>query len=410
MVDSRFTELLEHCKIHLKNKWLYGILDEFITKQLPHNVTWVLSLLYAMEHEGDRSLTSTQGELAHSLRFLASVVSQSFLAFGDILELHKKFLELSGGINRIFELEELLDAAQSDAEASLSDNTVSNDSNSLPGQDIISFCPNGSGKSSIFRALRGLWPIVSGRLVKPCNVVFYVPQRPYTSLGTLRDQIIYPLSREEAELRMTTMMRIGEKSEATRLLDVHLKTILDGVRLVYLLEREGWDATANWEDVLSLGEQQRLGMARLFFHHPKYGVLDECTNATSVDVEEHLYKLANEMGITVITSSQRPALLPFHSMELKLIDGEGKWELLLSQIASQIFVTLFTKTYISEMDEECISFRYRIDSNAALRCVLIVKGMTRKVVAIEKRAMRILYKVGFNPPREANGQEKQMVN
>ncbi|XP_074591674.1 ABC transporter D family member 1-like [Curcuma longa] len=118
-----------------------------------------------------------------------------------------------------------------------------------------------------------------------------------------------------------------EKSEATRLLDVHLKTILDNVRLVYLLEREGWDATANWEDVLSLGEQQRLGMARLFFHHPKYGVLDECTNATSVDVEEHLYKLANEMGITVITSSQRPALLPFHSMELKLIDGEGKWEL-----------------------------------------------------------------------------------
>jgi len=53
------------------------------------------------------------GELAHALRFLASVVSQSFLAFGDILELHRKFVELSGGINRIFELEELLDAAQS---------------------------------------------------------------------------------------------------------------------------------------------------------------------------------------------------------------------------------------------------------------------------------------------------------
>lgn len=52
------------------------------------------------------------GELAHALRFLASVVSQSFLAFGDILELHRKFVELSGGINRIFELEELLDAAQ----------------------------------------------------------------------------------------------------------------------------------------------------------------------------------------------------------------------------------------------------------------------------------------------------------
>lgn len=52
------------------------------------------------------------GELAHALRFLASVVSQSFLAFGDILELHRKFLELSGGVNRMFELEEFLDAAQ----------------------------------------------------------------------------------------------------------------------------------------------------------------------------------------------------------------------------------------------------------------------------------------------------------
>ncbi|WOL18839.1 ABC transporter D family member 1-like [Canna indica] len=355
MVESRFRELLEHCKIHMRNKWLYGILDEFITKQLPHNVTWGLSLLYALEHKGDRALTSTQGELAHALRFLASVVSQSFLAFGDILELHKKFLELSGGINRIFELDELLDAAQS--EASLPDTAVCTDANGLPAQDIISFCevdiitpsqkllarrltcdivqgksllvtgPNGSGKSSIFRALRGLWPVVSGRLLRPCSSVFYVPQRPYTSLGTLRDQIIYPLSREEAERRMITVLRTGDRSDASRLLDAHLESILEDVRLVYLLEREGWDATTNWEDVLSLGEQQRLGMARLFFHHPKYGVLDECTNATSVDVEEHLFRLAREMGITVITSSQRPALIPFHSLELKLIDGEGKWEL-----------------------------------------------------------------------------------
>lgn len=59
------------------------------------------------------------GELAHALRFLASVVSQSFLAFGDILELNRKLVELSGGINRIFELEELLDAAQSGTSSSL---------------------------------------------------------------------------------------------------------------------------------------------------------------------------------------------------------------------------------------------------------------------------------------------------
>ncbi|KAG5041174.1 hypothetical protein JHK85_013650 [Glycine max] len=221
MVESRFRELLLHSKYLLKKKWLFGILDDYITKQLPHNVTWGLSLIYAMEHKGDRASVTTQGkifalnhllsifllllssltdntiligELAHALRFLASVVSQSFLAFGDILELHRKFVELSGGINRIFELEELLDAAQSG--------------------------PNGSGKSSIFRVLRGLWPIASGRLSRPSEVVdeedgsgcgiFYVPQRPYTCLGTLRDQIIYPLSCEEAEVKVLKMYGKGK--------------------------------------------------------------------------------------------------------------------------------------------------------------------------------------------------------
>ncbi|VAH86069.1 unnamed protein product [Triticum turgidum subsp. durum] len=350
MVEAKFATLLNHSKILLRKRWLYGIFDDFVTKQLPHNVTWGLSLLYALEHKGDRALTSTQGELAHALRFLASVVSQSFIAFGDILELHKKFLELSGGVNRIFELEELLKASQSNAV--MPSNVIS-----VPSEETISFrnvdivtpsqkllasqlsCdvsqgksllvtgPNGSGKSSIFRVLQSLWPVASGRLTVPSEGIFHVPQRPYTCLGTLRDQIIYPLSREEAELKMAKTGKFYLTLQRSTSLDDHLRTILENVRLVYLLEREGWDATPNWEDILSLGEQQRLGMARLFFHSPKFGILDECTNATSVDVEEHLYRLATDMGITVVTSSQRPALIPFHSLELKLIDGEGKWEL-----------------------------------------------------------------------------------
>ncbi|RLM98140.1 hypothetical protein C2845_PM06G09630 [Panicum miliaceum] len=350
MVEAKFVKLLDHSKILLRKQWLYGIVDDFVTKQLPHNVTWGLSLLYALEHKGDRALTSTQGELAHALRFLASVVSQSFIAFGDILELHKKFLELSGGINRIFELEELTRAAQrntmvsSNAINAASEGIISFHEvdivtpsqkllasklscNVVQGKSLLLTGPNGSGKSSIFRVLRDLWPTFSGKVIKPSEGMFHVPQRPYTSLGTLRDQIIYPLSREEAEMKVLSLQQAGNSSSASVLLDDHLKTILENVRLVYLLEREGWDSTPNWEDVLSLGEQQRLGMARLFFHHPKFGILDECTNATSVDVEEHLYRLATNMGITVITSSQRPALIPFHALELKLIDGEGNWEL-----------------------------------------------------------------------------------
>ena len=64
MIESRFRELLNHSASLLKKKWLFGILDDFTTKQLPHNVTWGLSLLYAMEHKGDRALVSTQGMIS----------------------------------------------------------------------------------------------------------------------------------------------------------------------------------------------------------------------------------------------------------------------------------------------------------------------------------------------------------
>lgn len=124
------------------------------------------------------------------------------------------------------------------------------------------------------------------------------------------------------------------------------------MQLSYLLERRGgWGAEENWEDVLSLGEQQRLGMARLLFHAPRFGVLDQvcvhreeevcllwwnqsqylgllqCTDAVSVDVEEHLYRLAERQGITIVTISQRAALIKHHRQELRLLGTHGSWQL-----------------------------------------------------------------------------------
>ena len=96
----------------------------------------------------------------------------------------------------------------------------------------------------------------------------------------------------------------------------------------YLAERDydgasGLDTVQKWEDVLSLGEQQRIGCARLFYHNPSFAVLDECTSAVSIDIERKLYESAHAQGITSITISPRLALEEFHSQELRLGDANG---------------------------------------------------------------------------------------
>ena len=96
------------------------------------------------------------------------------------------------------------------------------------------------------------------------------------------------------------------------------------VDLEYLLERYPLEKEVNWGDELSLGEQQRLGMARLFYHKPKFAILDECTSAVTTDMEERFCCKVRAMGTSCITISHRPALAAFHDMVLSL-DGEGGW-------------------------------------------------------------------------------------
>ncbi|KAK4950899.1 ATP-binding cassette long-chain fatty acid transporter pxa1 [Elasticomyces elasticus] len=178
-----------------------------------------------------------------------------------------------------------------------------------PGDHLLITGPNGAGKSAVSRIAAGLWPTYRGLTSRPRNDgqdgIMFLPQRPYLSPGTLRDQIIYP----HTELDMQAAGR--RESE--------LQTVLEQAKLGYISEREGgWDTRKMWKDVLSGGEKQRMGIARLLYHEPRYAFIDEGTSAVSSDVEGLLYETAKAKGITLITISTRASLKRYHSYTLTL--------------------------------------------------------------------------------------------
>lgn len=173
-----------------------------------------------------------------------------------------------------------------------------------PGQAMLVQGGSGVGKTTLLRAVAGLWPFADGVVSspKPADSIF-LPQRPYLPLGNLRAALAYP-SPEADEMR--------------------LKEVLARVHLAPLTEHLNEDR--DWSRVLSLGEQQRLAFARLLLHRPRIAYLDEATSATDEGLEHSLYALLRDElpGCILVSVAHRSTLDPFHTHRLEL-QGAGRW-------------------------------------------------------------------------------------
>lgn len=227
--------------------------------------------------------------------------------------------------------------------------------------------PSGSGKTSLLRAIAGLWRTGSGKITfyaknsgvlnqpdtpdvvpheadekkddkkskyRDFKGVFFLPQRPYMVLGSLRQQLLYPTwpdvsdstphdSKSKDSLSFLEGIPgsegVSASARAPQPTTENLIQALEDVHLGYLLSRfSGLDTTNEWSSVLSLGEQQRLAFARLLLSKPDLVLLDESTSALDEPNEAHLYKKINAAGVTYISIGHRTSLTKFHKKALRI--------------------------------------------------------------------------------------------
>ncbi|KAK7323754.1 hypothetical protein VNO77_27245 [Canavalia gladiata] len=233
--------------------------------------------------------------------------------------------------------------------------------------NLLVMGPSGSGKTSLLRALAGLWKSGTGKIIyyvkggeypeqSICSDVntplvnnahdtfgehakslsrksriFFLPQRPYMVLGTLRQQLLYPTwgddvipmpdsTNQRNVLPFLTNMPNSDNmnNKAMKPTTDELIKVLEDVRLGYLLARFSLDSTHEWSSVLSLGEQQRLAFARLLLSKPQLALLDESTSALDEANEVHLYRKIGSAGITYISIGHRSTLYDYHNRILRI--------------------------------------------------------------------------------------------
>jgi vitamin B12/bleomycin/antimicrobial peptide transport system ATP-binding/permease protein len=177
-----------------------------------------------------------------------------------------------------------------------------------PSERVLVTGPSGAGKSTLFRAIAGIWPFGSGRVTVPEDAkVLLLPQRPYFPVASLAAALSYPARHgtfDDARLA-DALIAVGLEQWANRLHE-----------------------EAHWNRMLSLGEQQRLAVARVLLQEPDYVFLDEATASLDEPAEAMLYRLLQERlkGATIVSIGHRSTLGAFHCRRVEVTPSDGASE------------------------------------------------------------------------------------
>jgi putative ATP-binding cassette transporter len=283
--------------------------------------------------------------LVASPRFLSGAISlgmlmQIALAFTEVTrslmwfqESYPRLADWRGHVERVLALEDSLAAA--DAARAASGLAVAEGPDAA-GREVLAFsglrilCPqgggtvvaeataeiaagervlirgeSGAGKSCLFRAVAGAWPWAEGRVrVPPREAMMVLPQHPYLPLGTLREAVSYPAGpgRFPDAVIGAALARCGLAELAAAL-----------------------DSAERWDGRLSLGQQQRLALARLLLHRPRWVLMDEAISALDEAGQEAMLRLvrAELPGSAMVSIGNRPGLEAYHDRVLALVPGPG---------------------------------------------------------------------------------------